>query len=87
MSSYKLALGHIGDEARVTSCFFIDCLLLLRYVLVVCHNNAVKLVSFLRNAPFRRKGTKKIRIMQVFMQKKQRSASRFDLYFYIDEGN
>ena len=38
MSSHKLALGHIGDEARVISCFFIDCLLLLRYVLVVCHN-------------------------------------------------
>ena len=38
MSSYKLALGHIGDEARIISCFFIDCLLLLRYVLFICHN-------------------------------------------------
>ena len=38
MSSYKLALGHIGDEARVTSCLLVNRLLLLRYVLVVCHN-------------------------------------------------
>ena len=44
MSSYKLALGHIGDEARVISCFFIDCLLLLFYVLVVGHNSMVGVV-------------------------------------------
>ena len=65
MSSYKLALGHIGDEARVTSCLLINRLLLLRYVLVVSHNNAVKLISSLRNAQILCKGTKKIRHGQV----------------------
>ena len=38
MSSYKLALGHIGDKARVTSCLLVNRLLLLFYVLVVCHS-------------------------------------------------
>ena len=38
MSSYKLTLRHIGNKARVISCFLVDCLLLLRYVLVVGHN-------------------------------------------------
>lgn len=62
MSSYKLALGHIGDEARVTSCLLVNRLLLLRYVLVVSHNNAVKLISSLRNAQILCKGTKKSHI-------------------------
>lgn len=39
MSSYKLALGHIGDEARVFSCLLIDCLLLLRYDYLVFTSN------------------------------------------------
>ena len=39
MSSHKLALRHIGDKARVISCFLVDCLLLLRYVLVVGHQS------------------------------------------------
>jgi hypothetical protein len=38
MSSHKLALRHIGDEARVISCLLVNRLLLLRYVLVVGHN-------------------------------------------------
>ncbi len=37
MSSHKLTLWHIGDEARVISCLLINRLLLLRYVLVVSH--------------------------------------------------
>lgn len=38
MSSYKLTLRYISDEARVISCLFVDCLLLLCYVFIVCHN-------------------------------------------------
>ena len=44
MSSHKLALRHIGDKARVISCFLVDCLLLLRYVLVVGHQLMVGVV-------------------------------------------
>ena len=38
MSSHKLTLWHVGDEAQVISCLFINRLLLLRYVLIVGHN-------------------------------------------------
>ena len=38
MSSYKLTLRHIGDEATIVLLFLINRLLLLRYVLVVGHN-------------------------------------------------
>ena len=39
MSSHKLTLRHIGDEARVISCLLVNRLLLLRYVLVVGHQS------------------------------------------------
>ena len=39
MSSYKLTLGHIGDEAAIVLLLLINRLLLLRYVLVVGHPN------------------------------------------------
>ena len=70
MSSYKLPFGLVLQETAILLLLLVNRLLLLGYVFFVCHNKAVKLVSFLRNAPFRRKGTKKIRIMQVFYAKK-----------------
>ena len=39
MSSHKLTLRHIGDEARVISRLLVNRLLLLRYVLVVAHQS------------------------------------------------
>ena len=38
MSSYKLALRHIGNETAIVLLFLINRLLLLRYVLIVSHN-------------------------------------------------
>ena len=60
MSSYKLPFGLIFKETTIIRLLLIHRLLFLRYVLVVCHNNAAKSVLFLRNAPIWRKGTKKI---------------------------
>ena len=37
MSSYKLTLRHIGNEAAIILLFLINRLLLLRYVLIVGH--------------------------------------------------
>ena len=53
MSSYKLPFGLVLKEATIIRLFLINRLLLLRYVLIVCHNNPVKLVSLLCNAPIR----------------------------------
>lgn len=39
MSSYELALRHIGDEATIVLLLLINRLLLLRYVLIVTHFN------------------------------------------------
>ena len=39
MSSYKLTLRHIGDEATIVLLLLINRLLLLRYVLIVTHFN------------------------------------------------
>jgi hypothetical protein len=57
MPSYKLPFWLVFKETTILLLLLVYRLLLLRYVLIVCHNKAVKLVSFLRNAPFRRKGT------------------------------
>ena len=66
MSSHKLTLRYIHRETAIVLLLLVYRLLLLRYVLIVCHNKAVKLVSFLRNAPIRRKGTKKNPNVQIF---------------------
>ena len=39
MSSYELALRHIGDKATIVLLLLINRLLLLRYVLIVTHFN------------------------------------------------
>ena len=38
MSSYKLALRHIGNEAAIVLLLLVDSPLLLGDVFVVCHN-------------------------------------------------
>ena len=67
MPSYKLPFWLVFKETTILLLFLINRLLLLGYVFFVCHNKAVKLVSFLRNAPFRRKGTKKNPNVQIFL--------------------
>ena len=53
MSSYKLSFGLVLQETAIVLLFLVYRLLLLHYVFVVSHSNAVKLVSFLCNAPIR----------------------------------
>ena len=67
MSTDKLPFGLVLQETAILLLLLVKRLLLLGYVFFVCHNKAVKLVSFLRNAPFRRKGTKKIPNLQFFV--------------------
>ena len=38
MSSYKLSFGLIFKETAILLLLLVNCLLLLGYVLVVCHN-------------------------------------------------
>ena len=67
MPSYKLPFWLVFKETTILLLLLVNCLLLLCYVLFICHNNAVKLVSFLPNAQNLRKGTKKIPHVQVFV--------------------
>lgn len=53
MSSYKLPFWLVFKETTILLLLLVYRLLLLRYVFVVCHNNPVKLVSLLCNAPIR----------------------------------
>jgi len=41
MSSHKLTLRHISDEATIVLLLLINRLLLLRYVIIVGHINAI----------------------------------------------
>ena len=83
MSSYKLPFGLVLQETAIVLLFLVHRLLLLCYVLIVCHNKAVKLVSFLRNAPIRRKVTKKNPNVQIFLcfEHKKRALALGVLWF------
>ena len=83
MSSHKLTLRYIHRETAIVLLLLVYRLLLLRYVLIVCHNKAVKLVSFLRNAPSRRKVTKKNPNVQIFLcfEHKKRALALGVLWF------
>ena len=47
MSSYELALRHIGDEATIVLLLLINRLLLLRYVLIVGHQSITTAVPLM----------------------------------------
>ena len=83
MPSYKLPFWLVFKETTILLLLLVYRLLLLRYVLIVCHNKAVKLVSFLRNAPIWRKVTKKNPSVQIFLcfEHKKRALALGVLWF------